>query len=277
MPPKPIFIIGAHRSGTTWLSNLLAAVPGIYAPTHTEHRGVHESAFFSHLLKYCNFGKSRSDLLAMKYLFEKSDFFLLTGLDGGPDIIEHGYAGYFRLVMDAAAERNRAAYWLEKTPAHTLFARFIKQAFPDAVLIAVKRDYKDVVRSKLYGFGNPGSMWQWFRQSMATAIYEKVIESNGVFTVRYADLDADLEKTARLCLAEIGMNTTTRLDIDYPKNTSFETSSPRIEWWQNAALLAGRFLVLMWPASTVEKLILKLQARSRGQLPNWFFLIQAKK
>ena len=76
MRPRPIFVLGRHRSGTTWLSNVLAAFPEIYAPAHELHHGTHESAFFSHLVPYCNGGRTAVDLLAIKRLFERSDYFL---------------------------------------------------------------------------------------------------------------------------------------------------------------------------------------------------------
>lgn len=273
---RPIFIIGAHRSGTTWLSNLLASVPGIYAPAHSAHRGVHESAFFSHLVSYCNHGREESDLLAIKYLFEKSDFFLLTGLDSGPDIVKHGYGQYFRLVMEAAARRNKAGYWLEKTPAHTLYAKLIMEHFPDATLIAVTRDYRGVVQSKIYGFGDPGSIWQWLRQSAVTAIYERVIACSGAFIVRYEDLQADPGTTLKACLERLGIEASIDPTADVGRNSSFDAKPPRFTRAQRMALLAGRAVVFGLPAALVERLATRWVRRTRAGLPGWFFLLRER-
>ena len=159
MSARPIFVLGRHRSGTTWLSNIIASYPDVYAPQHPLHHGIHESAFFSRLVPYCNGGRTAADLLAIKHLFESSDYFLLTGLERGPDIVVNGYAKYFRIVMDAAATKHGARYWLEKTPSHTLHARFLAESYPDAVLLAVVRNTGDVVASNVHGFGKPRSAW----------------------------------------------------------------------------------------------------------------------
>ena len=50
-----VFIIGSHRSGTTYLTNVLAEQNDLYTPQTEKHRGQIESAFFSHFLKYFRF------------------------------------------------------------------------------------------------------------------------------------------------------------------------------------------------------------------------------
>ena len=59
--------------------------------------------------------------------------------------------------MEIGADRRGARYWLEKTPAHTLHARFLRRAFGDAVFLAMVRDYREVVASNVYAFGVPAS------------------------------------------------------------------------------------------------------------------------
>ncbi len=205
MAATPVFILGRHRSGTTWIANILASLPEIYAPSHEIHRGVHESAFFSHLVRYCNHGRTDADLQQVKRLFECSDFFALTGLSQGPEIASVGAAGYFRSIMESGARQHGATHWLEKTPAHTLHARFLAAAFPDAIFIAVVRNYRDVVASNVHGFGNPKSPWTWFRESVVTAVYEKIIAQNKIAVVRYEMLVTDYEGTVQFLLQNFGI------------------------------------------------------------------------
>jgi len=47
MKPKRVFILGLQRSGTTWLANMLAALPQVAAVAHESHRGVHESVVWA--------------------------------------------------------------------------------------------------------------------------------------------------------------------------------------------------------------------------------------
>jgi hypothetical protein len=271
MPATPIFILGRHRSGTTWLGNILATVPEIYAVSHELHRGVHESAYFSHLVPHCGHGRTDADRRAIKGLFEKSDFYALCELAQGPDIAGLGIAGYFRAVMESGAARRGARYWLEKTPAHTLHARYLAEAFPDAVLIAVVRDHRDVVSSLVHGFDDPKSARRWFWQSMLTAVYEKVIEQNGVLVIRYESLLDDYEGTVRAVLESLGIESDALPRSPYAPNTSHREDAPGLAWWQRLAIAAGRGAVRMLPSALVERAIIRWRERTPGSLPPWFF------
>lgn len=276
MPCRPIFVIGRHRSGTTWLSNLIASYPEVYAPMHEAHRGVHESAFFSQLVPYCHGGRTPTDLLAIKYLFERSDYFMLTGLDHGPDIVRHGYAEYFRLVMEAAAARTGARYWLEKTPAHTLLAGFLAKSFPDAILLAVVRNASEVVASNVHGFGNPRSISAWFRQAVVTATYERVIRRSRAVVVRFEDLKERNRDTLRSIAEMLGLNGETVADSGYSRNSSYEATAPGIAWWQVAAMACGRGLVRICPGLVIDRVVDLWHRRHTGTLPEWFFLLAAR-
>jgi hypothetical protein len=273
MPATPIFVLGRHRSGTTWLSNVIAAFPDVYTPMHEVHRGIHESAYFSHLVPYCNAGRTQTDLLAIKHLFERSDYFLLTGLSEGPDIVEHGYADYFRLVMDAAANGHGAKYWLEKTPAHTLLARFLSTSFPGAILIAIVRDPREVVASNVHGFANPRSIRTWFRQAAVTAIYEKIIAQNNVLVIRYEDFRDRHDATVRALAQRLALSETGARQNIYAPNTSYREHVPRLKWWQHAAIGCGLLAVRIWPGRWVERAVIRWHARKSANLPKWFFVL----
>jgi hypothetical protein len=275
MPARPLFILGRHRSGTTWLANILASVPGIHAITHERHQGVHESAYFSHLVPHCGHGRTEADRQEIKRLFEQSDFFALSGLAQGPDIGRLGTAGYFRAVMDAGASRRNARYWLEKTPANTLVARRLREAFPDAVFLAIVRDYRQVVASLVHGFGDPESMYDWFRQSVLTAIYEKVIATSHATVIRYEALVRDYDGSLRAILAQLGLPPGSAPRSAFRRNTLYAESRPTLRGWQLLAMKAGRWLVLPWPAAVVERAVLRRLDRARGRLPPWFFAAPA--
>ncbi len=71
---QEIFVIGRHRSGTTWVTNLIASHPKIFTPEHQKHQGQDESAFFSSVVPYCHMGSAETDRLAISTIFEHSDF-----------------------------------------------------------------------------------------------------------------------------------------------------------------------------------------------------------
>lgn len=152
-----IFVLGLQRSGTTWLANMLAALPEVAAVAHEDHQGVHESVFFSHFAR--NFGPW-DDAEAKARFFEafgQSDYFRLTGLDRGALTALsdrcHSYGSVFVAVMDLVAERAGASHWVEKSPHHTLLSADILRAVPDAQFIMVERALPELVASRLHGFG----------------------------------------------------------------------------------------------------------------------------
>jgi hypothetical protein len=270
MPARPLFILGRHRSGTTWLANILASVPGIHAITHERHQGVHESAYFSHLVPHCGHGRTDADRREIKRLFEQSDFYALSGLTQGPDIGQLGTAGYFRAVMEAGAGGN-ARYWLEKTPANTLIARRLREALPDAVFLAIVRDYREVVASLVHGFGDPASMYDWFRQSVLTAIYEKLIAASKASVIRYESLIWDYDGSVAGILDTLGLAPGSLPRSAFRGNSLYAESRPALRVWQSVAMKAGRWLVRPWPASVIERAVLRRLDRLRGKLPPWFF------
>lgn len=277
MTATPIFVFGRHRSGTTWLSNVIASAPEVYAVSHEMHRGIHESAFFSQVVPFCGGGRTKADLIAIKNLFERSDYFLLTGLEQGPDIIRHGYIDYFRLVMEAAAAKTGASYWLEKTPVHTLFAKFLSASYPDALLLAVVRDAREVVASNVHGFSDPGSAWTWFRQAAVTAIYEKILGRNRVLVIRYEDLRDDFQRTIRSIAEKLGVDAKSLTTNAHPRNSSYAGDMPRFMWWQIAAMACGRSLVHVVPGSVIEFAVEQWRKRKSGVLPPWYFLMGSRR
>lgn len=265
----PLFVLGRHRSGTTWVANVLATLPEVYAPEHASPRRIHESAFFSHLLRHCNHGRTGPDLQRAQALFERSQFFALTGLERGPDIRESGPAGYFRAVMEAGARRKGARYWLEKTPAHALHSRFLAEAYPDAVFVVVQRDYRGVVASNVHGFGRPDSAADWFRHSAITAAYEKVLGNREAVRVRYEDLVGDFDGTMRRLLDALGIRSAVPARPG-ERNSSFTDRAPRLTAMQRFAMAAGRALVMPLPAGALERAIVAWRARRTSHIPEWF-------
>jgi hypothetical protein len=128
----------------------------------------------------------------------------------------------------------------------------------------------------VHGFGNPHSIWAWFRQAAVTAIYAKVLAQNKVFVIRYEDLRdrhaatvAEIAKRLALCESTPRANT-------YAPNTSYKEHVPRLEWWQRAAIGCGLGVVQVWPARWVEFAVLRWHARKTGVLPKWFFVLGAR-
>jgi hypothetical protein len=153
----PIFVLGLQRSGTTWIANLLAGSGVVAAVTAEEHRGVHESVFFSHFAVAFGPLEDANARAAFKAAFAASDYFLLSGLP--PATLDDAmaqaqdYAEVFAMVMDRLAAREGCTHWLEKSPHHTLLAEDLAARFPEARFVCVTRSSPALVASRLAAYG----------------------------------------------------------------------------------------------------------------------------
>ncbi len=121
---RPVFVVGCARSGTTWLQTMLAAHPAIGGPKE-------ETAIFAAL----------RDLLANRAL---DAWLSRSGLIAA---IRRFSVTLFASCL--TTEAPNASRFLEKTPHHVMHLPTIARVFPEAMVVAIYRDGRDVVRSIL--------------------------------------------------------------------------------------------------------------------------------
>jgi tetratricopeptide (TPR) repeat protein len=187
----PVFVIGMPRSGTTLIEQILASHPAVY--------GGGELQDF--------------DRLAHQ----------LRGADGSvlrhPEDTQTMTPNQMRALGEAYVaelQRRAPAAWrvTDKMPANFLFAGLIHLALPDARIIHVVRDPRDTCLScysKLftaeqnftYDLGELGRYYRKYAALMAH--WRDVLPPDRIFEVRYEDVVADLEKSARRLVAHCGL------------------------------------------------------------------------
>ena len=113
---KPIFIIGAPRSGTTWMGAIMKQHPDIQL--------LHEI----------------SNIWMWKNAYKFDD--VLTESDLNPNIKSYIQQKFFSYLQD-----NHKKRICDKTPRNCLRIRAIKEVFPDAKIIMVLRDGRAVINS----------------------------------------------------------------------------------------------------------------------------------
>src|SRR6266550_2964919 len=138
----PVFVLGCPRSGTTLLYHMLLS-----AGNFAIYRG--ESQVFN--LLEPRFGdlkvlRNRRKLLAA---WEGSALFTRTGVDAGQveaEVMDNclNAGDFLRIVMDAMARKQGVERWADCTPEHLLFLQRIKETIPDALIVHVVRDGRDV-------------------------------------------------------------------------------------------------------------------------------------
>ncbi|UJP05986.1 MAG: sulfotransferase [Nitrosomonas sp.] len=142
------FIIASPRSGTTLLERLLNRHSRLYVPP--------ETAFFTYL--------KRSGLFDQKYNAEAMKKFIPTylgnrkflNLERVPDVEKHllqdakthgdVFLNLLALLQKIDSKKPRIG---EKTPHHLAHAEYLLNTFPEARFLAIIRDGRAVVRSRL--------------------------------------------------------------------------------------------------------------------------------
>jgi len=141
----PVFVLGSVRSGTTLLYHMLLSSGG-FAVYRTESHAINllEPRFGS-LSKRGNRQKLMKAWLASK-------LFQVSGLDAArieKKVLEECSNGgnFLRLVMEEIAHTQGLERWADCTPEHLAFLPRIKETIPDALIVHIIRDGRDVALS----------------------------------------------------------------------------------------------------------------------------------
>jgi len=175
-------------------------------------------------LRFGNLAR-RSNRRKMLDAYFESDLFERTGLERGDleqrALEEVGNAGEFlRLVMETIARKQGVERWAECTPLHLLYLPLIKRLIPDALVIHIIRDGRDVAASlHRIGWIRPFP-WDRPRACLAPAIFWRWIVGRGRRYGRAMGGDymevhyEDVVLHPREALAEIGKFIEQDLDYD---------------------------------------------------------------
>jgi len=259
-------VLGLQRSGTTWMANLLSEHPQITSVQAAEHRGIHESIFFSHFARA--YGDLAEDATFERFVrhFTSSDYYLLTGLPKAwlERQRPRSYAEAFRLVMDKVARTRRATCWLEKSPHHTLLCDVLARQLPDARFLCVVRSDLGLARSRLWAYGrtperNPARFLTLTRAVAANALYSRKLRRFAhrcprALLVSHEAMVEDLEREMRRAADFLGLPFDTRiLRSRFAANSSFGSTQARSQalTWPDRAIVGllghvGRIVPLTW-------------------------------
>ena len=192
----PVFVIGCSRSGTTLLYHMLLS-SGNFAIYRMESQIF---TLFEPRFRPLRRLRNKREMLQAWY---QTRLYARSGLEPSeiePRIMAECKNGgdFLRIVMEQMCRKQGVERWAETTPEHLLYIERIKETIPNALIIHVIRDGRDVALSweKLSQIRR--LPWDRNRAAMAAAIYWEWIVTrgresgrklNGDYTeVRYEDL-----------------------------------------------------------------------------------------
>jgi hypothetical protein len=211
---KRIFVVGCSRSGTTLLQKYLASHPRIYTFPETQ--------FFRRLFKsrvtipwWARFGltkgKEYEKIEALLNKVGRSD--LLTSYPQNSFLLKNSVNNFVGL-LDRLTLDNEKNIWVEKSPVHFRYTRFLLTNIPESHVIHIVRDGCDVVASiydRALKFPEQFKRQQsivpnvelW--NAAIKAAFDDIDNSNASIVV-YEDLVADTEKVLRRIFEEMALD-----------------------------------------------------------------------
>jgi hypothetical protein len=198
---EPFFIFGAPRSGTSLLSRMLDMHPRLAVPFET-----HIFRHFGPLLPYygdLSQAPSRQSLID-DILASPTIRYFEPPLER-ERVLAAAAAPTFGVVVDAvmaswAAQQGKAR-WGEKTPMHAFDWTLIGKSFPNARVIHLIRDGRDVAMSVKQARHGPKTIYaaaqQWSRYLAQMRVIRASIAEDSFLEVSYEDLVREPRRVLR--------------------------------------------------------------------------------
>ena len=238
--PGPFFVVGVPRSGTTLLTMLLNA--------HSRIAVAPETHYFNRLWKKCSPRCMRSKRGVGRYLDLVFGSMLPRDLGLGADElatiredIESTDPPSHRVILDALlssyARARDADIWGEKTPLHVNYVSAIRAEFPDAPIIHVIRDPRDILASlQSVPWARRGRLYYvaWWRRCARIADHVIQPPVGGYLEVRYEDLLSRPEATVRAMCRIVGVDFESTM-LEY-HTRSERPSDVASEFWKSKNL-----------------------------------------
>ena len=197
---KPIFMLGAERSGTTLVMAMLACHPRIAVPEVVWYY----PRFRPYLFTYGDLSKEES----LRTLADEMVFGLKTPFWGMKvnvrtivdeimsDLKERSFVGIYCAMIErfARASGNKPR-WGEKTPHNLFFVKEILEDFPNAQFICITRDGRDASADYLESSFGPTNIFaaaeSWALCQNAVKPWRKSLSSSQWMDLKYEDLVKD--------------------------------------------------------------------------------------
>lgn len=222
-----IFIIGRNRSGTKWISNLIAENAEVTAFQRKRAYGLIESNLFTvfpRLLKGIRYEENYS---AFKILFAETNFFKLSGLSK-EEVFSKRYYDFYNFTgdfLEKYASSKGAGYIVQK--ADSIVVPELIKNFPDAKIIIIQRKIvKNNILSNILLNNDKVKFIKVLQHSFSYWHHRKLENrfknNTNVKTVTFENLKRNKEEVLQSVCNFIGIDyESTMLKTKFKKNTSY--------------------------------------------------------
>ena len=203
---KLALLIGAPRSGSTWLQQMLGAHPLVATPQETDLFSKFLQPFLESWERETRGGQAGIEQRRFKGLHSvltASEF-----ADIGNDLVN-------RVIANSSALKPGSEVVVEKTPSHSLCASSISLFAPNAKIIHLIRDGRDVASSLVASGNSWGGWWAPKTVTRASEVWSEhtrgasaAAGSDNYLEVRYEDIQSDGASTLERVFAHIGIAAT---------------------------------------------------------------------
>lgn len=209
----PVFIVGAPRSGTTLLQYMLRSHTALSLPTGESHFFI---PLYRNASQYGDLSQVDNVRRVLQAMETQSAEFLHTDLHGLKFDIErltHEFAAEdrhsIRDIISGLFEKNAAGEgkprWGDKTPYYVLHISKLLEWWPDAQIIHIIRDGRDVALSmftrrhdfRVYNTYHAAKLWEQYVETGHTLGQD--VPDGQYLELRYEDILSD-QKTALLTI-----------------------------------------------------------------------------
>lgn len=204
--PELVLLLGAPRSGTTWLQQMLGAHPLVATPQETDLFSRFLQPFLDSWERETRGGESGIKQRRFKGLHSvltESEF-----AGAGTDLVN-------RVVANAVELKPGSQVVVEKTPSHSLCSSSIARFAPRAKIIHLVRDGRDVASSLVASGNGWGGWWAPKNVSRASEVWSEHVLGARDFAgmdnyleVRYEDMRSNGSATLERVFAHIGIAAT---------------------------------------------------------------------
>lgn len=227
----PVFIVGAPRSGTTLLQYMLRSHPALSLPTGESHFFI---PLYRNAAQYGDLSKAENVRRVLQAMEAQSAEFLHTDLHGMKfdiDSLTQEFTAKgcrtMRDIISGLFEKNAVGEgkprWGDKTPYYVLHLDKLLDWWPDAQIIHIIRDGRDVALSmfarrhdfRAYNAYCVAKQWQQYVESGHEA--GRLLPPSQYLELRYEDMIGDQKTTLQKICDFLGEAYSDEL-LDYKKS-----------------------------------------------------------